>query len=350
MAKVTLELPAGTSLAETERQLDDLARQIRGVPGVTAHLRHGGRRLPRGGEQGRDHRRPRPARGPHLRPAGLQAVPAPGAPHQPGRRSSAVQDYNADGGRREPRPARPVQPAQHRLERAPRGGGEGPRRDGEEPRPRGRRHHAAGPASRSSTSWWTASAPRRSASPPRCLGAERPRAHGRRQGRRLPRGRRHLRRSRSACRRRCSPTRLAVGAVPVRDGVGPARGAARGRRGEAHRSGPRRSITRRQIRQVTMLADLRNYPLGEAMKYLSAFAAKELPKSVIYDFEGQGRELGKMAKAFVLGARPGRPARLHHPRRAVREPRPPVHDHDVAAVRGDRRASPASCSRASTCR
>jgi HAE1 family hydrophobic/amphiphilic exporter-1 len=55
-----------------------------------------------------------------------------------------------------------------------------------------------------------------------------------------------------------------------------------------------------QIRQVTMLADLRDYPLGDAKKYLTEFAAKELPKNVITDFEGQSREMDKMAKAFVL--------------------------------------------------
>jgi HAE1 family hydrophobic/amphiphilic exporter-1 len=64
--------------------------------------------------------------------------------------------------------------------------------------------------------------------------------------------------------------------------------------------GPAQIDHQGQIRQVTMLADLRDYPLGEAMKYLSTFAATELPKSVITDFEGQGRELGKMAKAFIL--------------------------------------------------
>ncbi|MCM2333378.1 MAG: efflux RND transporter permease subunit, partial [Anaeromyxobacteraceae bacterium] len=35
MAKVTVELPAGTPLAETQRTLEDLTRQIRGLPGVT---------------------------------------------------------------------------------------------------------------------------------------------------------------------------------------------------------------------------------------------------------------------------------------------------------------------------
>jgi HAE1 family hydrophobic/amphiphilic exporter-1 len=34
LVKVTLELPTGTALEETRAQLDDLARQIRAVPGV----------------------------------------------------------------------------------------------------------------------------------------------------------------------------------------------------------------------------------------------------------------------------------------------------------------------------
>ena len=64
--------------------------------------------------------------------------------------------------------------------------------------------------------------------------------------------------------------------------------------------GPAQIEHQAQIRQVTMLADLRNYPLKSATDYLKDFAAKELPKSVITDFEGQGREQEKMAKAFVV--------------------------------------------------
>ena len=63
--------------------------------------------------------------------------------------------------------------------------------------------------------------------------------------------------------------------------------------------GPAQIEHQAQIRQVTMLADLRDYPLKSATDYLKDFAGKELPKSVIYDFEGQGREQEKMAKAFV---------------------------------------------------
>jgi len=63
--------------------------------------------------------------------------------------------------------------------------------------------------------------------------------------------------------------------------------------------GPSQIEHQAQMRQVTMLADLRNYSLGEAMGSLKGFAAKELPPSVTTDFEGQGRELGNAAKAFL---------------------------------------------------
>jgi len=92
---------------------------------------------------------------------------------------------------------------------------------------------------------------------------------------------------------------VAVGAVPVRTPSGQLvelRAVAEVK----PTTGPAQIDHQGQIRQVTMLADLRDYPLGEAMKYLSGFAAKELPASVITDFEGQGRELGRMATAFVL--------------------------------------------------
>jgi HAE1 family hydrophobic/amphiphilic exporter-1 len=64
--------------------------------------------------------------------------------------------------------------------------------------------------------------------------------------------------------------------------------------------GPSQIEHQAQIRQVTLLADLKNYSLGEAMTYLGGFAEKELPSSVSHDFEGQGRELGKAGIAFVM--------------------------------------------------
>jgi HAE1 family hydrophobic/amphiphilic exporter-1 len=64
--------------------------------------------------------------------------------------------------------------------------------------------------------------------------------------------------------------------------------------------GPSQIEHQAQIRQVTLLADLKGYSLGEASKYLTDFASKELPASVTYDFEGQMRELGKMVVAFGM--------------------------------------------------
>ncbi len=57
-----------------------------------------------------------------------------------------------------------------------------------------------------------------------------------------------------------------------------------------------------RMRQVTLLADLPGrVSLGAAMADLSSFAAKELPRTVFTDFEGQGKELGRTGRAF-LGA------------------------------------------------
>jgi hydrophobic/amphiphilic exporter-1 (mainly G- bacteria), HAE1 family len=64
--------------------------------------------------------------------------------------------------------------------------------------------------------------------------------------------------------------------------------------------GPSQIERQAQMRQVTLLADLNGYSLGEAMAYLGDFAKAELPPSVRYDFEGQGRELGKAGVAFLL--------------------------------------------------
>ena len=65
-------------------------------------------------------------------------------------------------------------------------------------------------------------------------------------------------------------------------------------------SGPAQIEHQAQIRQVTILSDLRNYSLGEATAFLSEVARKELPPTVTTDFDGQGRELGNAGKAFAL--------------------------------------------------
>jgi hydrophobic/amphiphilic exporter-1 (mainly G- bacteria), HAE1 family len=64
--------------------------------------------------------------------------------------------------------------------------------------------------------------------------------------------------------------------------------------------GPSQIEHQAQMRQVTLLADLQNYSLGEAMGYLTTFAKNELPPGVVTDFEGQARELGTAGRAFLL--------------------------------------------------
>ncbi|HEU4405615.1 MAG TPA: efflux RND transporter permease subunit [Polyangiaceae bacterium] len=63
--------------------------------------------------------------------------------------------------------------------------------------------------------------------------------------------------------------------------------------------GPSQIEHQAQLRQVTLLAELRGYSLSEAMAYLEGVARRELPPSVQHDFEGQSRELGKTGVAFV---------------------------------------------------
>ncbi len=91
----------------------------------------------------------------------------------------------------------------------------------------------------------------------------------------------------------------ALGAIPVR---APATGQLVELRSVADVQaslGPSQIDRQAQMRQVTIVADLKNYSLSEAMGYLSTFAKKELPRSVTFDFEGQAREFGKMMVAFA---------------------------------------------------
>jgi HAE1 family hydrophobic/amphiphilic exporter-1 len=91
----------------------------------------------------------------------------------------------------------------------------------------------------------------------------------------------------------------ALGAIPVRTASGQLvelRSIATVRPG----AGPSQIEHQGQMRQVTILADLRNYPLGEAQQFLDAFAARELPRSVITDYEGQAREMKSAGRAFGL--------------------------------------------------
>jgi hydrophobic/amphiphilic exporter-1 (mainly G- bacteria), HAE1 family len=53
-------------------------------------------------------------------------------------------------------------------------------------------------------------------------------------------------------------------------------------------------------RQVTMLADLNDYSLGEAQAFLDDFAKRELPPTVQTSWEGQAKEMKKAGKEFLL--------------------------------------------------
>ncbi|ABF86227.1 RND transporter, hydrophobe/amphiphile efflux-1 (HAE1) family [Myxococcus xanthus DK 1622] len=54
-----------------------------------------------------------------------------------------------------------------------------------------------------------------------------------------------------------------------------------------------------QKRQITLLANLASgYALSDGINFLNAYAEKELPKTVIYDFEGNAKEMGKAVAAF----------------------------------------------------
>jgi HAE1 family hydrophobic/amphiphilic exporter-1 len=52
-------------------------------------------------------------------------------------------------------------------------------------------------------------------------------------------------------------------------------------------------------RQITVLADLKESSLGEAMSFLDG-VAKELPPGIQHDFEGQGKELGNTGREFLM--------------------------------------------------
>jgi HAE1 family hydrophobic/amphiphilic exporter-1 len=65
-------------------------------------------------------------------------------------------------------------------------------------------------------------------------------------------------------------------------------------------SGPSQIEHQAQLRQITVLAELRKgFALGDAKAFLGAFAEKELPRTVRSDYEGQARELETAGKAFA---------------------------------------------------
>ena len=64
--------------------------------------------------------------------------------------------------------------------------------------------------------------------------------------------------------------------------------------------GPTQIDRQARERQITLLADMAaGHGLSEGMSFLTNFAAKELPKTVITDFDGQAKELGRTAISFL---------------------------------------------------
>jgi HAE1 family hydrophobic/amphiphilic exporter-1 len=296
LVKVTLELPAGTTLDETSRELDAIARQVRAVPGVKetfANAGGGAREEVNRGEltvvlvpiEARTYGQA--AFKEHLRKT-LHVSPAA---------VIAVQDYNAmaGGGNR-------AQVVQFNL-RSP---------DFEEllaAVEKTRAKMLANPGFVDVDTTWRAGKPQLDVVVDReraaALGV--PAAALGQSIRALMGGDKvtdfHEGGDTYDVKVRLPPAVLAdpgaVGAIPVRAATGQLvelRTVAEVRPA----FGPSQIEHQAQIRQVTLLADLKDYSLGEAMGYLTAFAKAELPPSVRYDFEGQGRELGRAGVAFVV--------------------------------------------------
>jgi HAE1 family hydrophobic/amphiphilic exporter-1 len=297
MVKVTVELPAGTTLEETRRELADLARQARAVPGVHETFATAGGGALEEVNKGevmvdfvpaRERRYTQDQLKAYLR-ATLRASPAA---------TIAVQDYNpmAGGGNRS-------QVVQFNL------------RSNDFPAllaavEKTRAHMRANPGLVDVDTTWRTGKPELQVEVDReraaALGIA---AASLGQNVRALLGGDVVAEFHEGGRTYDVKVRLppdvladpgALGAVPVRarDGqlvelrsiatVQPA-------------LGPSQIEHQAQLRQVTLLADLKDYSLGEATAYLNTFADRELPSSVSHDFEGQGRELGKAARAF-LGA------------------------------------------------
>ncbi len=91
----------------------------------------------------------------------------------------------------------------------------------------------------------------------------------------------------------------AIGSVTVRGGQGQLVEIRNVSRIEPS-TGPAMIERQAQQRQITLLADLRDYSLGEALGTLSAYAKTHLPPTITTDFEGMGRELGNAMKSFMM--------------------------------------------------
>jgi HAE1 family hydrophobic/amphiphilic exporter-1 len=296
LAKVTLELPTGTSLEETRAQLDDLSRQIRAVPGVKEAFAIAG-----GGQLEEVNKGeitvslvPIKARAygqqdfkEHLRRT-LRVSPAA---------VLAVQDYNAmaGGGNR-------AQPVQFTLRSTNAADLEAA-------------VEKALAAMRANPGLVDVDSTSRRGKPQLDLVVDRERAAALgvaaaalgQNVRALMGGDKvadfHEGGDTYDIKVRLPPAVLAdagaIGAIPVR--------AASGQLVELRSVadieptlGPAQIEHQAQMRQVMLVADLKGYALGEAKTFLVDFAEKELPPTVRYGFEGQMKELGKMGKAFVV--------------------------------------------------
>ncbi len=92
---------------------------------------------------------------------------------------------------------------------------------------------------------------------------------------------------------------MALGAVQIRSPSGALvelRSVARLTPGE----GPAEIDRKSQVRQITMLADLRDFSMSAAMRFLDDFAAKQLPPGIRTSYEGQSGELASTGRAFAL--------------------------------------------------
>jgi len=296
LVSVTLELPAGTTLEETRRELDDLARQIRTVPGVreTFAVAGGGAReevnrgsITVGMVPIRERTYGQQEFKEHLRTT-LRVSPAA---------VLAVQDYNAmAGGGNRP------QPIQFNL--------------------RGTDHEAllaavektkekmlANPGFRDVDTTWRSGKPQLDVvvDRERAAAIGIPAALVGQNVRALMGGDKvadfHEGTDTYEIKVKLPPGVLAdpgsLGTFPVRAGTGQLvelRSVADVRPS----FGPSQIEHQAQVRQVTLLADLNAYSLGEAQTYLGDFAAKELPPGIQYDFEGQVREMEKAGVAFLM--------------------------------------------------
>lgn len=293
LVSVTLEMPAGTTMEETRRELAGMARQIRAVPGVreTFAVAGGGSReeVNRGSITVdlvpiRDRTYGQQDFKEHLRRT-LQVSPSA---------LVAVQDYNAmAGGGNRPQPVQfNLRSTDHEallgvVEKA-------------------REKMLANPGFRDVDTTWRAGKPQLDV----VVDRERAAALGipaialGQNVRALMGGDKvtdfHEGIDTYDIKVRLLPAVLAdpgaLGTVPVRAGTGQLvelRSVADVRPA----LGPSQIEHQAQIRQVTLLADLKDYSLDEAKQFLEAFA-KELPPGIQYDYDGQMRELGSANEAF----------------------------------------------------